>query len=55
MNILILAGAGFIGTNLTIKLAQDKNNQITVVDTNDSFFTNIREKGFSNVTFKIFQ
>ena len=52
MNILILAGAGFIGTNLTIKLAQDKNNQITVVDTNDSFFTNIREKGFSNVTFK---
>lgn len=52
MNILILAGAGFIGTNLTIKLAQDSNNQITVVDTDELFFRNIRNKCFSNVTFK---
>ena len=53
MNILILSGAGFIGTNLTIKLAQDANNHITVVDTDELFFHNIKNKCFSNVTFKI--
>lgn len=32
MNIMILAAASFIGTNLTVKLAKNKNDRITVVD-----------------------
>lgn len=53
MNILILAGAGFIGTNLTINLAQSINNHITVVDTDELFFLNLKNKNYSNVSFKL--
>ncbi len=38
MNIIILGAAGFIGTNLAIKLAEDKSNVVTLVDARDSFF-----------------
>lgn len=41
MNILILGAAGFVGTNLTIKLAEDKDNNITLVDKNKDWFTDI--------------
>ena len=38
MNILLLGAAGFIGTNLTINLSQNKTNKLTLVDRNkDSF------------------
>lgn len=40
MNILILGAAGFIGTNLTLKLIEEKENQITVVDKNKNWFVN---------------
>lgn len=49
---MILGAAGFIGTNLTIKLAEDKNNKITVVDKKKEFFSNIKRFDFTNVTIK---
>ena len=52
MNILILGAAGFIGTNLTIKLAENKDNQITLVDKSKSYFSNIEKFNFSNVEIK---
>ena len=51
MNIVILGGAGFIGTNLVKKLAGDEANNITVVDTNTLFFENIQSMGYKNVSF----
>lgn len=38
MNILLLGAAGFIGTNLTIALSQDKTNKLTLVDRHQDFF-----------------
>lgn len=38
MNILILGAAGFIGTNLTFKLAEEKSNIITLVDKSKEYF-----------------
>lgn len=38
MNILILGAAGFIGTNLAIKLMKDDSNRITLVDKNCMYF-----------------
>ena len=49
MKILLLGGAGFIGTNLVKALAADSGNQITVADRDETFFGPIREMGFSNV------
>jgi len=56
MNIIILGAAGFIGTNLTIALAKEKDeynnciNQITLFDREDAKFSNITQYGFSNVS-----
>lgn len=41
--IILFGGAGFIGTNLTIKLSQDENNDITLVDRDISFFEDLRK------------
>ncbi len=49
MNIIILGTAGFIGTNLAIKLAPNKLDTITLVDTNKDFFTDILKFEFQNV------
>lgn len=38
MNIMILGAAGFIGTNLTLKLIENTNDNITLVDTNKKYF-----------------
>lgn len=51
--IMILAAASFIGTNLTVKLAKNKNDRITVVDKNVDYFSAINEYNFSNVDIKI--
>lgn len=51
MNIVILGGAGFIGTNLVKKLADDTANNITVVDVNKKFFENIQKMRYENVSF----
>ncbi len=49
MNIMLLSGAGFIGTNLMIALAADSRNRITVVDTKLEYCMHIEEKGYENV------
>lgn len=52
MNILLLGAAGFIGTNLTIKLAENLTDKITLVDRNSDYFKNIENFGFANVSFE---
>lgn len=52
MNILILGAAGFIGTNLAIELANNKENKITLVDKSEEWFENIKKFKFSNVELK---
>lgn len=42
MNILLLGGAGFIGTNLAMKLAENPNNIITVVGRSVEHFKDIQ-------------
>jgi len=49
MNIMLLSGAGFIGTNLTFALAEDEKNKITVVDTSMEYCEHIREKKHKGV------
>lgn len=49
MNIMLLGAAGFIGTNLIIDLAKNQNNQITVVDRNKDYFSQIIKFEFENV------
>lgn len=49
MKIIILGAAGFIGTNLTIKLAQNPDNNITLVDYSFDYFENINKFSFKNV------
>lgn len=46
---MILGAAGFIGTNLTIKSAENKENKITLVDKSKDYFSNVEKFGFSNV------
>lgn len=41
-NIVILGAAGFIGTNLAIKLSKDKNNRLTVVDSKLDYFKSLQ-------------
>lgn len=38
MNIMILGAAGFIGTNLSLELAKNINNVLTLVDVNKDYF-----------------
>ena len=52
MNIILLSAAGFIGTNLTIQLAKNKENNITLVDRSCSYFKSIEDKKLPNVCFK---
>lgn len=48
--IILLGAAGFIGTNLVIELAKDKNNKITVVDRKKEYFSEIQKLNLENVT-----
>lgn len=49
MNIFIYGGAGFIGTNLVNKLAQNKNAEIRVVDKKKQYFKDIEGLKLTNV------
>lgn len=49
MNIMLLGAAGFIGTNLTLKLAQNSNNHISLVDVKKGYFSNLDMNNLPNV------
>ncbi|MBV7271532.1 NAD-dependent epimerase/dehydratase family protein [Clostridium sp. PL3] len=51
MNIIIFGAAGFIGTNLVLQLAQDKNLNITLYDRNLMLFKNIKNFGLENLQY----
>lgn len=51
-NILILGAAGFIGTNLTIELAKNKDNRIILVDRHLEYFAPIKAFGFENIEYR---
>ncbi len=53
MNIVLMGGAGFIGTNLAIKLSENSNNQITVIDRDNSYFTTLKKLNLHNVSFTV--
>lgn len=50
MKVLLLGAAGFIGTNLTLKLAEDTGNQLTLVDRDRLFFEPIHKMNLKNIT-----
>ncbi len=49
MKILLMGAAGFIGTNLTIKLAKNAENEITLVDRCKDFFNPIINMNLKNI------
>lgn len=53
MNIGIIGAAGFIGTNLIIKLSQNSLNNIVAIDSEEKFFNKIKSLKIKNVTYKI--
>lgn len=53
MKHIILGGAGFIGTNLALQLAEDKNNIVTLVGRNKEHFKNIERFEKENIIIKI--
>lgn len=56
MNIIILGAAGFIGTNLTIALAKEKNkygnnlNHITLFDREDADYSHVKKMKLENIS-----
>lgn len=51
MNVILLGAAGFIGTNLTLALARQPENQITVVSRRRSSFADVEAMALANVRF----
>lgn len=51
MNIILLGAGGFIGKNLTIKLAGNLQNRITLVDSKMDFFSELSTLNLKNVSF----
>lgn len=49
MKILLLGAAGFIGTNLTIELAKNAENEITLVDRCREFFSPVINMKLKNI------
>ena len=49
MNIILFGGAGFIGTNLVRKLAENRENKIVVTDKSENFFSTIESMKLDNV------
>ncbi|MGN1114635.1 MAG: NAD-dependent epimerase/dehydratase family protein [Oscillospiraceae bacterium] len=52
MNILILGAASFVGKNLTIELAKDLDNNITLVDVSKDYFSHIDSIRSENIHVK---
>lgn len=53
MEITLIGGAGFIGTNLAIALSKNPDNKLTIIDREDFFFDTLRKLNLSNVQFKV--
>lgn len=53
MNIILLGAAGFIGTNLTLALAKDPQNCITLVDRDRTYFASVEALSLSNVSIAV--
>lgn len=53
MNITLIGGAGFIGTNLAISLSKENKNKITVIDRNELYFNTLKSLNLSGVDFKV--
>lgn len=51
MKIAILGAAGFIGTNLILKLSQGSNNTIRAIDKELSYFDHLSRKRLNNVEY----
>lgn len=49
--VILFGGAGFIGTNLAIKLSQDFNNNITLVDKNIKYFEGLKKLNLQNISY----
>ena len=49
VNVVLIGAAGFIGTNLAIKLAENDENILTLVDENERYFDSIRKLDLNNV------
>lgn len=52
MKIAILGAAGFIGTNLAIKLSENVDNEITLIDRKEEYFSTIKKLQLPDVRFK---
>lgn len=53
MNIIILGAAGFIGTNLAIKLSENKEDIITLVDRSEDYFSIIKKMNLHNINIRV--
>ncbi len=51
MNIAIIGGAGFIGTNLALSLAADQKDELTVIDREESYFDTLKSLHLPHVRF----
>ena len=51
MNIAVLGGAGFIGTNLVMELAKNYHNKLLLVDEKKDYFRHIFDMNIENVSF----
>lgn len=49
MKIILFGAGGFIGINLTIELAKDERNEITLIDRSMDFFENIKQLNLKNI------
>ncbi len=52
MNIAIIGGAGFIGTNLAIHLSKETTDNITVIDREDFYFNTMRALHLPRLVYK---
>ncbi len=53
MNIAIIGGAGFIGTNLTINLSRNTTDNIKVIDRENAFFSDLKELALERVEYEV--
>ena len=51
MKVMLLGAAGFIGTNLAMKIAENGRDEITLVDRSETFFDGIKKRNLRNVSF----